>query len=267
MGTGQIPALPVLWWSGHEGSSNGICGACNVLLSRGLACAVMPSICGALNRPLRQAHPEGTTALAANADLLTAGVVADEYARALLESVASKVYETSLWAAAKQVAEVIRPALVQVADHVPPKSVARDMAYAKLQSRIVSAAEAVQAAKLHHELLPEKHDSLLGAWRLGTGTSWTAMHKSRQRYYKTRNGGWLRRCDSAGRLMQDRVPHVPCAKATTETCASSRWRSTRFTLFAASVGRQSQTAPSSLVRAAQAHRASWELRGHGAPCP
>ena len=51
-------------------------------------------------------------------------------------------------------------------DHVPSKSLAR-MAYAKLQSRILSASEAVHAAKLHHECRG-----------LGTGTTCTAMHKS-----------------------------------------------------------------------------------------
>ena len=35
--------------------------------------AVMTTICGALGRPLQGAHPEEVTALAAKADLLTAG--------------------------------------------------------------------------------------------------------------------------------------------------------------------------------------------------
>ena len=42
--------------------------------------AVMPSICDALNRPIREVHPEATDALAAKADLLVIGVAVDEYA-------------------------------------------------------------------------------------------------------------------------------------------------------------------------------------------
>ena len=60
----------------------------------------------------------------------------------------------------------------------PPKSFARDMAFAKLQSRILSAAETVQAAKLHSEMLPEQQAIMLSAWEPGTGTYWTAVHKS-----------------------------------------------------------------------------------------
>ena len=91
---------------------------------------------------------------------------------------ASKLYEASPWAADKRATEIVRLALVQTADRVPPKSVARDMAFAKLQSKILSAAEAVQAAKLHSEVPPEQQAIMLSAGGPGTGTSWTAMHKS-----------------------------------------------------------------------------------------
>ena len=67
---------------------------------------------------------------------------------------------------------------VQTADRVPPKRLAPDMTFAKLQSRILSAAEAVQAAKLHSEMLPEQQAIMLSAGGPGTGTCWTAMHKS-----------------------------------------------------------------------------------------
>ena len=66
---------------------------------------------------------------------------------------------------------------MQTADRVPPKSLARDMAFSKLQSWIL-AAEAVQAAKLHSEMLPEEQAIMLSAGGPGTGTCWTAMHKS-----------------------------------------------------------------------------------------
>ena len=94
--------------------------------------AVMTGICEALNRPLQPAHPEEKTALAANADLLMAGVAVDVYARIMVEHDASTVYEASPWAADKRVAEIVRPASVQTSESLPPKSLAQDLAFAKL---------------------------------------------------------------------------------------------------------------------------------------
>ena len=140
--------------------------------------AVMTSICEALNRPMREPHPEEATALAAKADLPATGVAVDEYARVVVENDAGKVYEGSPWPAGKRAAGIVLPAPVQAADSVPWKSLGRDMAFAKLQSSILSAAEAVQAAKLHSETLPEQQAIMLSAGGPGTGTCWTAMHKS-----------------------------------------------------------------------------------------
>ena len=53
-------------------------------------------------------------------------------------------------------------ATVQATDQVPLKSVARGVAYAKLQSRL-SATDAVQGAKLHHEMPPEPQAVMLSA--------------------------------------------------------------------------------------------------------
>ena len=96
-------------------------------------------------------------------------VAVDEHARVTIEKVASKLYEASPWAADKRAAEIVRPAPVQTADRVPPKSLARDIAFAKLQSRILSAAG---------DMLPEQQAIVLSAGGPGTGTCWTAMHKS-----------------------------------------------------------------------------------------
>ena len=43
-----------------------------------------------------------------------------------IENEASKLDEASPWAADKRAAEIVRPAPVQSADNVPPKSLARD---------------------------------------------------------------------------------------------------------------------------------------------
>ena len=134
--------------------------------------AVMTGICDALNRPIREPHLEVATALAAKTDLLLSRVAVDELARVTIESEASKFHEASPWAADKRAAETVRPAPVRTADRVPPKSRARDMAFAELQSRILS------AATLHSEMLPEQQAIMLSAGKPGTGTCWTAMQKS-----------------------------------------------------------------------------------------
>ena len=139
---------------------------------------VMPRICEALNRPIREPHPDVANAMAAKVDLLLSGVAVDTHATVAIEFEAGKLYDSSPWVVDRRAAEIIRPAPVQTDERVPPKSLARDMAFAKLQSRILSAAEAVQAAKLHAELSPEQQAIMLSAGGPGTGTSWTAMHKS-----------------------------------------------------------------------------------------
>ena len=129
--------------------------------------AVMTNICEALNRPTREVHPEIQAALAAKTGLLLSGVAVDEHARMAIETEASKLYEASPWAVDKRAAEIFRPAPVQTADRVPPKSLAWDVALAELQ-----------AAKLHSDTLPEQQATMLSAGGPGTGTCWTAMHKS-----------------------------------------------------------------------------------------
>ena len=86
--------------------------------------------------------------------------------------------DASLWAHDRAVANVIRPVPGQPAQRAPPRSLPRDMAYAKLLSRILSAAEAVQAARLDHGLPFEQQAIMLSAGGPGTGTMCTAMHKS-----------------------------------------------------------------------------------------
>ena len=140
--------------------------------------AVMPSICEAFNRPIREPHLDCANAPAAKVDLLLSGVAVDRHARFTTENEASKVYEASPWAADKRAAETFRQAPVQTDERVPPKILARDMAFAKLQSRILSAVEAVQAVKLHAELSTEQQAIMLSAGGPDTGTSWTATHKS-----------------------------------------------------------------------------------------
>ena len=63
----------------------------------------------------------------------------------------------------KAVEVAVKPTPVQTDELVPPRSVAREAAYAKLSSRILSAAEATQAARLRQELSPEQQAIMLSA--------------------------------------------------------------------------------------------------------
>ena len=138
----------------------------------------MSNICVALRRPLREPHPEEAAALAAKADLPTTGVAVDEYARLTNKKEASKLYEASPWAA-----EIVRPAPVQSADDVPPKSLPRDMAFAKLQSRIFgssgggSGCEATRWKCLRNN----RHDAqCAGTWLARVGRPCTSQAQKAQ---------------------------------------------------------------------------------------
>ena len=171
--------------------------------------AVMPRICEALSRPIREQHPDVASAMAAKVDLLLSGVAVDVHARFAVENEASKLYETSPWVADKRAAEIVRPAPVQTDEWVPPKSLARDMAFAKLRSRLLSGAEAVQAAKLHAEQSPEQQAIMLSAGGPGTGTSaGQQCTNHRRNWHSMRSGGCPRRCGLARRRMPARAPYV-----------------------------------------------------------
>ena len=128
-----------------------------------------------------------------------------------------------MWAADKRAAEIVRPAPVQSADSVPPKSLARDVAFAKLQSRILVAAEAVQAAKPHSEMPPELHVIMLSAGGPGG--------RAGRPHVTDRSGAKCAMEDGHGatsvqRQMQARAPRVLCGKAMMGICASNLWLST-----------------------------------------
>ena len=92
----------------------------------------MANLCEALNRPVHEPHPEVAVALAVRTDLLSSGVAFDERAKVAIENEASKLCEAGPWVMDMRVAESVRPAYVQILDRIPPKSLARDMASAKL---------------------------------------------------------------------------------------------------------------------------------------
>ena len=230
--------------------------------------AVMTSTCEALNRPMREMHPQIAAALAAKTDLLLSGVAVDEHAKVTIENEAGKLYEASPWAADKRAAEIVRPAPVQMGDKVQPKSMARDMAFAKLESRILSAAEAVQAAKLHSEMPPEQQAVMLSAGGPGTGTSWTAMHKSVTEL--PQHAQW--RIATALRLgaTPDAGPRSTCAlRKGNDGDMCARYLGTHpFQRFLLQVRESQKLAASrSPMHTVQAHRAGRGLRRHGASCP
>ena len=75
----------------------------------------------------------------------------------MAENDAGTVYEASPWAADKRVVEIVRPAPVQTSGSVPPKT------WRLQSSRFLSAAEAVQAVKLHGDMPPEQQAIKLSA--------------------------------------------------------------------------------------------------------
>ena len=71
------------------------------------------------------------------------GTAVDRRARVQIECQAKKAQEASPWNENKDVGDVVRPAPVQTGDRVPLESVAAEVAFSKLQSRILSVAETV----------------------------------------------------------------------------------------------------------------------------
>ena len=84
--------------------------------------SVMANLCEALNRPMRELHPEVATALAAKTDLLLSGVAVGVCARVAIENEASKLYEAGPWVVDMRAAEFDRPAPVQLTDGVPQRA-------------------------------------------------------------------------------------------------------------------------------------------------
>ena len=108
------------------------------------------------------------------------------------------------------------------------------MAFAKLQSRILSAVAAVQAAKV---------PSVMGAGDLALAHAGRPCTNRPQNCHGMRNGEWLRRYGKAQRRMQAHVPRVLCGRAMMGTCASNLWLSPLSTRFAASAGGAMNSAP------------------------
>ena len=139
--------------------------------------AVMTNICEALNRPIRELHPEIATALTAKTDLLLSEVGVGEHARVTIENEASKFYEASPWAADKRASEIVRPAPVQTADRVPPKSLALDMALRRYT---------VKCFQSRRPSCSVRED--LALVRVGRPCT-----NHRRNCHRMRNGGWPRR--------------------------------------------------------------------------
>ena len=109
-------------------------------------------------------------ALAAKTDLLSSGVAVDEHARVAIENEASNLYEASPWAEEKRAVEIVRLAPVLTADGGPAKkpSTGHGVRHAATEDPVGR----------FREMLPEQHAIVLSAGGPGTGTCWTAMHKS-----------------------------------------------------------------------------------------
>ena len=129
----------------------------------------------ALNRPVREVHPEIAAALAAKTDLLLSGVAVDDHANVAIERGRQDVRGKPVGGGQASCGDC------------PPGSCARWLTESRRKAwrgtwrspscnrGYLSAAEAVQAAKLHSEMLPEQQAIMLGAGGPGTGTSWDGL--------------------------------------------------------------------------------------------
>ena len=116
-----------------------------------------------LHHPQEKEDPELRAANDAKSALLLSSVAVDKQSRVQIGSEAQKAYEASPWNEDKDVGDVVRPAPVQTGDRVPRKSVATDVAFSKLQSRILTVVEGVQAAELLHEISSKQQAIMLSA--------------------------------------------------------------------------------------------------------
>ena len=108
--------------------------------------------------------------------------------------------------------------------------VGRDMAFSKLKSRVLAVAEAVQAAKLHHEMTPEQQAIMPSAGGPGTDSTWTAMNKSSTGLMQTAR--W--RVATSLRLGMPPDARAPCEGEMRARSSNSHLRRTRTTPSAAS---------------------------------
>ena len=167
----------------------------------------MTTLCEVLNRPLRGAHPEEMTALCAKADLLMAGVAVDDYAKVVVEYDASLVHEASPRAAGKRATEIVRPAPVQAAERVPPKSwpgTWRSQSYnqgsnlLRRQCRLRSCTVTCLRSNKPPRSVPGGP---------GTGTRWTAQKSPTE---LAQNAQWMAAAPRLGAKL-DAGPHSTCA--------------------------------------------------------
>ena len=120
-------------------------------------------------------------------------------------------------------AEVTRP--VQTIQRTPPRRLARDMAYAKLLSRILSAAKAVQQGCTKNYLLNNRPSCSVRADRALARCGLPCMSPQRPQ-----------RCGWACRLMLVHVLRVHCVRAAKGAFVSVPWRRTHTTFFCCKYG-------------------------------
>ena len=230
---GGSKTLHVLWWSGHKVAQIGFPGR-RQRLGRLMICTWL-SRCEALGRPLHGVHPEETTALTAKADLLLAGV---------------KVFEASPWAADQRAAEIVAGLVCRW--RVPPKSLARDMAFA--------AAEAVYKLRSQRNAYgtTSHHDQCGRTWLLDGGHAQVT----------DRIGAECAMEDGCG-ATPEAGPRTTCAlrKGNDRDMSEQSLAADSFHSLLQIRRSQKQAASRSPVHIAQAHSASRGTRGFGAPCP
>ena len=191
---------------------------------------VMTSTCEALNRPMRESHPEEATALAAKTDLLATGVAVDEHARVTIENEASKVYEGSPRTSGlrRLFAQLLRRRLTEYRRKAwcgTWRLMSCSRGFCRLRKRCRLRSYTVKCSQNSRPSC-----SVRGYLALARAGRPCTSHS--QNWHRMRNGGWC----SVPRRTQVHAPRVLCGRAMMGTCASSLWRRTLSTRSAASMG-------------------------------
>ena len=167
--------------------------------------AVMSNICAALNRPLREPHPEEATALVAKADLLVSGVAVDQYARVMVQNEASKLYEALRRSSARILCRRLT-ASRRRARNGTWRLQSYHRGFCPQRKRCKVRSYTVKCLQNSRPSCSVQGDRALA--RAGRPCT-----NRRQNWHRMRSGGWPRRCDLVLRPMLDHARRVLCGKA------------------------------------------------------
>ena len=115
------------------------------------------------------AHPELRAGTVARGTMLAKGVAYAPATAVQFEQAAKQNHVEGPRNQDKETQDVMKLAPTQTGDSVPPKSIVRHMAFAKLHSRILAVAEATHAVALHNTMELDQQTTTLSGWEAWHG--------------------------------------------------------------------------------------------------